>query len=116
MKRILFYLIVLIFGVIIVNLSRGIFDLLRVEERVETAEEEVLVLQQEHESLKDELAWRSTEAFVEQEIRNKLKMAKPDEVVVMVEEDMYLEEQDQEGQSLEQEVKPNWQRWWELFY
>ena len=114
MKRIIFYLIVIFCGVAIVNLSRGVMDLLRVEDRVEQAEAEVGELREEKSELEDELAWRSTEAFVEQEIRNKLKLAKPDEVVVMVDEDLYLEEETEPAPEMEEDT-PNWRKWWELF-
>jgi cell division protein FtsB len=114
MKRVFFWLIIVICSLAIVNLSKGIMDLLGVEERVNIAEENVAALEEKNQELEGELAWRSTEAFAEQEIRNKLKLAKPDEVVVRINEDLYLEREEvvEEVAAMEQS---NWQKWWELF-
>ncbi len=70
-------------------------------------------LKRENEALKKELGFKAGDQFAEEEIRNKLGLAKPGEAIVVL----------PKGESSESTVNnqssaeiPNWQKWWNLFF
>ena len=116
LKTIFFWLFVVISLIVLVNLSRGAVDLHKASDRVENAEREVAELNSKKQELEDDLKWKQSEAFVEQEIRNELYLARPDDVVVMVDEDLYESVEELEQVQREGELIPNWKLWLDLFW
>lgn len=77
-------MILLVGTVLIVNLSKGIFDLLAVKQRVIEAEGQVQKLEDENKALEKQYITHTAPAYMEQEIREKLGLARPGEVIVIV--------------------------------
>lgn len=106
-------------GVILsVNLFRSVFDFLGLKDRLTEAEERVAELQKEQGELEKEYSYKTSAFFLEREIREKLNMAKPGEIVVMVPLEE-LKEASGEAKPLP-EVKiapePAWKQWVELIF
>ncbi len=80
-KKALFVFLVVFFGI---NLSRGIWGLLQAERHLEKVEQEVAALEAEKRALEEEYTYQTSPDFTEQQIREKLSMAKPGEEVVII--------------------------------
>lgn len=114
MKRKLIYLVTILVGLIlIVNLVRTIYQTYRSGQRVATLAREVEGLRVQEDQLKEKLAYRQSEEFVEQEARDKLNLVKPGETVVVFDES---EELGTKSRDLgEGSQKSNYQEWKRLF-
>ena len=100
---------------LIVSLSKGVFELLSVYDRVELVEIEVAELEAKKISLERQLEERQGEGYIERQIRNKLHLSRPGEVIVMLPEDYSYRSDDENSEIMTQE-KENWQKWMELFF
>lgn len=110
MKKVLNLLVLLVGGVVIINLILGCVRLWRAGGRVEEAAGKVEELRRNKEELKKRLEYVRSGEFIEKEAREKLGMAKADEVVVILPK---LEER--QGEKKEEEA-PNWKKWQRLFF
>ncbi len=106
--------IIILIGVgLIVSLSRDIVRLLRSGEELGLAEEKVIELEQERANLEQKKEYYQSEEFVEEIARNKLNMAKEEETIVILPENI----RDILGYRDSQlpEFVPNWKQWLNLF-
>ena len=87
-QRLLVYAVMLASLLVIINLVKNIIRLSKADVRLDAAEQELLMAKKEQEQLKRNLASASNGFWLEEQIRNVLKMAKPDEVVVVVPEEI----------------------------
>lgn len=87
-KQILTWISLGIGLVLVYNLSRGILDLLNARERVVESQTEVDNLLSRKTELEKQYFNQSSSAFVEQEIREKLRLSKPGETVVLIDGDL----------------------------
>lgn len=102
---------------LIISLSRDLQLLLSARERIEKEHKRVMNLEEEQQGLAEDLEQVISEEFIEREARDKLLMAKPGEVVVVlpaVEEatsprKLVFEE------DVEKEMA-NWEKWMKLFF
>ena len=68
---------------------------------------------QENTSLKKKLTEVKNPQFIEEEARNKLFLAKPGEQIVL----LPTEKKTLGSQSAKkQDSRPNWQKWWDIFF
>jgi len=107
-------IIIILMGVgLIVSLSRDIVRLLRSGEELDLAEEKVIELEQERANLEQKKEYYQSEEFVEEIARNKLNMAKEEETIVILPENI----RDILGYRDSQlpEFVPNWKQWLNLF-
>jgi cell division protein FtsB len=101
---------------LIVNLFRDVQRLIQAEERIVKTEERLVQVKQENEEFKKEKEYYQSEAFLEEQIRTKLQMAKPGETVLILPETIKEEKEGNEQQNREDEKKrANWQKWLALF-
>ncbi|MBM3205399.1 septum formation initiator family protein [Candidatus Shapirobacteria bacterium] len=107
-------LIVLVGIGLIVSLSRNIFKLLKAADELNLAEQKVKQLEQESADLAQKKEFYQSEAFIEQEARNKLNMTKEGETVVILPPN--LKQVLGEKENLPTEPLPNWRQWWNLFF
>jgi len=115
MKRRILNIIILVFGLyLIISLTKDIVRLLNSGGQVGEAEERLeRMVEEERRLLVLKEEW-SSEAFVEEEARNKLNMGRPGETVVIL--------PGGEGgganrsETTDVESKPNWKKWVELFW
>lgn len=77
-------------------------------------EERVEELRVKNEELKERLGYVKSSEFVEKEARDRLNMAKEDEIIVVLPEELGLRDWKLETSS--EEDLPNWQRWLRLFF
>lgn len=79
--------------------------------QIEEAETRLFNLKEENEQLKSELEYKKSNDFAEEEIRNKLGLAKQNEAIVVL-----PMEETKESDVENRKSTPNWQKWWRLFF
>lgn len=114
MKKVTFILIAILFVFVIQNLLHSIYGLWQKKEllvnartRVESAKKENLALKEQMEAVKNP-------AFIERQARDKLLLVKPGEQIVVASDSLIVKKDSTNVN--QQESKPNWQQWWELFF
>lgn len=112
-KRFFIYILMIICALSSIKLIKDILILKKTDERFLKAEEELKQAQMEQQSLKAEIKSVLDGLFWEKQVRNKLMMAKPNEVLVLVPEEINRIK-DREITESETEEKPAWRLWWEL--
>lgn len=110
MKRIL-YLIVVV-GLILVNnsLIHSIIELWNKQNVVKDAQIKLEVEKSENAKLKKQLSYVGTNAFIENEARDKLFLVRPGESEVLISKDLLLDKP-----NFAQPPKPVWQQWVDVF-
>lgn len=105
----------MIIASLLVNLSRNIYRLLKSQDRLRLANEQLVEAQQDNQELKWKKRFFDTDEFIEQEARNKLFMAKEGEMIVVLPEGLrdLPEEQSAINSGL---VLPIWRQWLDLFW
>jgi hypothetical protein len=105
---------------LIVNIGQSVGKMSRAKERLGVAEEKVLILERQRQKMIEDKSFQLSENYLEKEIRDKLKLVKGDEVLVVLpqtvsggnEEDTYKYNL-KEGRI---EINnPNWKSWLDLF-
>lgn len=118
-KNIVLAFIILVSGVLIVNLSKGVWDLLQVHNRVVAAEAELQALEAQKKALEEQYFAQTDPAYIDQQIREQLGLTKPDEVIVLVPEDRISSVSagqvmgNKEGENKE---LPYWKQWLKLIF
>lgn len=110
--------LILVF-LLIIGFSKDIWQLLHADERIKKAEEKLIKLKEENQKLQGKLDYYQKDEFLEEQIRNKLQMAKPGEVIVVLPED--LNQETTEEAKISSKIKEtkelaNWQKWFRLFW
>ncbi|KKR76838.1 MAG: hypothetical protein UU21_C0003G0031 [Candidatus Levybacteria bacterium GW2011_GWA2_40_8] len=108
MKKAAFVISVIVLLVVINNLARSIYDLLKKQDIITSAQTQFEEEKFENEELRRELAKIDNKDFIEKEARDKLFLVKPDEKEVILPE---TETQTKE----EKKESPNYQKWLEIF-
>ncbi len=103
---------ILILGLLIVfHLSRSIILMYGRGGRGKELAAEVAGLEKEKEELERERAFRETAEFVEREARDKLRMIREGEKILVLPDGQDEEEANSKEQIAKSEEKKNWQRW-----
>ena len=113
-KRNLVLVMVLIIGVFLAyNSFKKIMTFRENARTVESAEGKLERLKKENEALKKDLEYKSSQGFVEGEIRNRLGLAKEGETVLIL-----PKENDNSQSSIgnSRVDKPNWVKWRKVFF
>lgn len=114
MKRIIF-LASLIASLFILNsLVRSISSLWSKQELLVKAQKQLENKKRENEQLGKRLSQVQSQEFIEKEVRNRLFLVKPGESLVLIPEELLKASESAKGKAKDQ--KPNWQKWWELFF
>lgn len=109
MKKIIFIAIILLLVVLIRNIFISIIKLEENAKVLTNLKEEVLAQENEKKLLQERLKYVQTDEFVKEQAREKLGMVQIGETVIIL-----SEEQKQENTT--EAVKPNWEKWWDLFF
>lgn len=110
-------LIVIILGLLfLINLSKDILRLWRAGDRLGLAEKNLEGLREENLRLREEKEFLESPLFLEQQIRDKLNMAKSDEMIVILPQGIEAETQEAEAGRKEGESLAVWQEWLALFW
>ncbi len=92
----------------------SIYTLWQKKHLVEDVRLEVEKNQHENEALKRKLSQIEEPQFIEEEARNKLFLSKPGEgVIVLSQKDL---EATLSAKPKPRDTRPNWRKWWELFF
>lgn len=113
--RIIRLIVVVISVVLIVNLTRSIWDLWRRRDILGERQAVLKRVEAEHARLKKELEYAQSPEFIEQEARNRLGLAREGESVVILPKSQFPISNDQTKEEKEEKI-PNWKRWWRLFF
>ena len=120
MRKRLVNLIILIVGLIlVVNLSRDIFRLLRAADQLKLAEAKLEKLVKKNQELKRLNEYYQSDEFIEEEARNRLNMARPGETVVVLPPRVKKWAKQARGEGKPEgplPKPPNWKRWWQLYF
>lgn len=112
MKRII-YIIVLFFALAsIVNSVSAIYQLFHKRDLLIAAQQALKKQKKQHSELQDRLKTVSSQAFIEQEARNKLFFLKPGENTIFIAKDLIATKSAIIQKS---PTKTNWQQWIEIF-
>lgn len=111
MKKLLLVIPVLVLLLIIKNNISGIVRTLEDENTAENLKEKLVSEQKKNKFLKEHLFYVKTNQFVEKEAREKLLMSRPGEYVVIAPTASPLDQE-----KIEIDTRPNWQKWWSLFF
>lgn len=98
----------------VVALSRDLFNLLKKGEKIKEIERKVEELILKKKELEERLEYVKSEEFVEKEARDKLNMAKEDEVIMVLPEG--FKTPNLVNSKTPNEDLANWQRWLRLFF
>ena len=115
-KRVFAYLIMIISLMVSVKLVKDIVRLWNADDRIEKAETELVMVKQKQEELKKELVEVEGSEWWEKQVRDVLKMAKPNEQVIIV-PDKILKENETTNEVIEdiEDEKSNLNKWGEVF-
>ena len=111
MKKILPIIVIIILLIVIKNNASSIFRTLEDENTAENLKEKLISEQKKNQFLKEHLFYVKTDQFVEEEAREKLLMTRPGEYVVIAPTASPLNQE-----KIEIDTRPNWRKWWELFF
>lgn len=114
MKKILSLLVTAICLIFIFNLSKELLRLSKVDERIGQAKQKKEELKLENWQLKQELAYRQTDEFIEEGIRDKLLMSKKGETMVIVPSGSINIASSSADIKNKKELD-NWEKWLEVF-
>lgn len=109
-------MVIVVSIVLIVNLSRSIWDLWRRRDYLGERQMALKRLESENKRLQTEFEYAQSPEFIEQEARNRLGLGKEGEAIVL------MPNGQQEGRDNKQETEnikenvPNWKRWWRMFF
>ncbi len=104
---------------IVVQLSRSIISIYGRGGRVGELAAEVAGLEKEKEDLEREKAFRETAEFVEREARDKLRMVREGERILVLPDETRMSadrQADERGTVVDVQSLPNWKRWVEFWF
>jgi len=110
MKKILYIAAIVVFLLVINGLAHSIYDLWTKRDVLTAAQKALEQEKIKNQKLKGELSYVKTREFVEEEARNKLFLAKPDEKVVII------PVATKSASEKKEPPKANWKKWLELFF
>ncbi|MFH0943292.1 MAG: septum formation initiator family protein [Candidatus Beckwithbacteria bacterium] len=114
-KRLLAYTVLVLSILMSIKLVKDIVKLKSADTRLTEAETEFQAAQQEQAELKQQLIEIEDKSWWEKQVRNILKMAKPEEIIVVVPDEVKnSRESPTEAQSEAVTELPNWQQWWQV--
>jgi cell division protein FtsL len=108
-KRLVGWVLLVVVWVMILSVFKSFMQTRRGFERLDEAGKRLLEVQQENEALKVKLQEVSSDEYKTRIVREKLRMQKGDEVVVVMPEESTVM-----GLNAEKADKENWRKWLEL--
>lgn len=116
-KKRIFRILILALGFyFIVSLVQQTLSLWRAEERIRMAQRKVEEARKKNEELAERLRYVQSDEFIEREARDKLRMGKEGETIVVVPKDVIEKEVERVKKEKERPEKiPNWRLWKEAF-
>lgn len=113
-KKIVFFTIVVASLFVINSLVHSIYSLWQKQSLVVDARRSLEQEQKKNQKLKDDISMVNKRQFIEEEARDKLFLAKPGEKVIVMPSVVLQSSASASVSSVD--MRPNWKRWWELFF
>ncbi|MEX2013119.1 MAG: septum formation initiator family protein [Candidatus Levyibacteriota bacterium] len=113
MKKILFSVLALSLILVIVGLSRSIFDLWRKQDLVISYQKQLAKQKNENQVLKQKLSQADNPRFLEEQARNNLFLVKPGEQGVIIPKELLMGSNS--AKPIEEEIA-TWKKWWNLLF
>jgi len=114
-RRLLAYIMMILSGLVSVKLIKDIIRLSRVDDRLMEAEIELEMGEKEQKELKDKLEASGTNEKKKKSVRDSLKMARSNEVVVVIPEEIGGNGREEKGEEIEEDNLSNVGKWLKLF-
>ena len=109
-------LLIFLSFVLLLSLAKNVLKINKANQKIEEAEEKVAKLKKENAELEDRLSQVQSEAYIEQQLRDKLGLAKEGEIVVVLPDEETLRKLAPKPVEEEETLPdPNWKRWIHLF-
>lgn len=110
--------VLIVFIIVVLGLKtfKDVTKLLAAFEKIQEVKQEILRLEKENKEMISKKDYFLSEQFIEEEARNKLNMAKPGEIIVILPPDFQKELEHKKENFLENSSLPNWKKWWQLFF
>jgi cell division protein FtsB len=113
-KKIAFFLSIGVLLLTINNLGHSIYATWQKQDLIIKAQEDLDHAKAENQELRKDLAKVSKPEFVEAEARDKLLLAKPGEGIVVIPSTHIAATKTATPPPID--IRPNYQRWWEVFF
>lgn len=114
LKKIVFFSIIILSLFVINNFIHSIYNLWQKNDLIVRAKQDLEKEKKDNQTLKKKLVDVQKPEFVEEEARNKLFLAKPGEGVIVMPTDTLGT--DSSKQKPPVDTRPNWVKWWDLFF
>lgn len=114
LKRILFFAIVIAAFFILHNLAQSLYTLWQKRDLISEAQHSLEREKKENQQLKAKIALAKEKAFVEEEARDKLFMAKPGEKIVIIPTSAV--EASASSKPKPKDMRSNWEKWQAVFF
>jgi len=100
-----------------VLVGKSVYTNYKTDQKIKELKTELDALETENKNLQNQIAYYQTESFKEKEARRKLGLVKPDEKVVILQNEPQSSSSTLPNNPSEQSGprKPNYQLWWEYF-
>ncbi len=113
MRRILFAILVLSLCIVIVGLSRSLYDLWKKQDLIISYQKQLAKQKNENQALKQKLSKTYDPRFVEEQARDNLFLSKPGEQSILIPSELLISSNS--AKPIE-DLTPNWRKWWNLFF
>ncbi len=114
LKKIAFFAVIFISAIIINNLVHSIYTLWQKKAVISQAQQELGKVQKRNQDLKSKLSLVNKPQFVEEQARNKLFLVKPGEGIIVI-PSQYLQASSS-ATPAPPDIRPNWKKWWDVFF
>ncbi len=114
LKKVVFFAVIIISLFVINSFIHSIYNLWQKNDLLVRAQQDLENEKKENQELKKKLTEVKKPGFVEEEARNKLFLAKPGEGIVIIPTDVLSSTSSKTKKTVD--TRPNWQKWWELFF
>jgi cell division protein FtsB len=113
-KKIAFFTVVIVLLLTINNLVGSIYTIWQKQDLIIQAQNNLAAEKEENQKLKKEISQVNQPEFIESEARNKLLLTKPGEGIIILPQNEFSYGQT----SVKKEIdnRPDWQKWWEIFF
>lgn len=115
MKRLIYFIAILVGMYLIISLSKSLIDAWRRERRIEEAQETLSSEKKKFDELTLKKKEVESQEFIEKQAREKLLLGKPGESQVIIDQ-LLLEALEGTKSAETLDNRPNWQKWWDLFF
>lgn len=114
-KKIVYFIFIVISLFIINELVHSIYGLWQKQSLIDESRQALNFEKKKNIDLKNRLKVVNQPQFIEQEARNKLFLVRPGEGIVVIAPTEYLKASRSAGEK-SLDTRPNWLKWWEVFF